>query len=157
MGMSGVKLRTIYAHVFPDKSVYIGQTSQENLNRRWNCGHGYRNQPRVHDAIMFYGWSNIEHEVLKRAEMTKEECNELECYITMQYVCAGYKVLNKYNAENPCRYRRKKYHYADEEGNTYKTMQEIADNFGVTKQAVSFAITNGRPVGGVYFTKIWED
>lgn len=142
------KIRTIYAHIFPDKSVYIGSTSQDKLYRRFHYGAGYANQPVVYDRIMFFGWQNTEHIILEQGMMTKDELLEKECNYTLKYAECGYEVLNKYNV-NPCRYRGgEEYEYVDEDGNVYRTVQEVALALGRTKQAVSAAIKrNGKCAG----------
>ena len=38
---------SVYLHITPSKKVYVGITSQTNLNRRWQNGEGYRTQLAV--------------------------------------------------------------------------------------------------------------
>ena len=146
------KLRTIYAHIFPDNSIYIGQTSTKNLNIRWGYnGGGYDNQETVRNAIAFWGWNMIEHKILEQSEMTKEECNKKECDFTLQFVRNGYKLLNKYNTENPCRYRVKykenTYRYIDiATGKEYKSLREVGKDLGVSHEAVRLSIKEDRPL-----------
>lgn len=151
--------RTIYAHMFPDKSVYVGSTSQEKLYKRWQYGVGYDKQPKVYEKICMYGWKNIEHIILECGNMSSEEVLKKECDYTMDYFNKGYEVLNKYNTENPCRYRGKeKYIYYTENGEEFETGTAMADYFGVTKQSVYISIKNGGRVKGVkVFKRIKED
>lgn len=152
--------RTIYAHIFPDRSIYIGQTSQEKLYRRFQYGNGYDKQEELYNRIMFWGWSNIQHTVLECGEMTKEECNRKECEYTLDYVNKGFNVLNKYNTENPCRYRTSKnisYIYYDEDGNEYNTLEEVAKALGRTKQAVSYAIQRNGKCAGKKITRVIKE
>lgn len=143
------KLRTIYAHVFPDNSMYIGQTSQVKLYKRWGYGSSYDYNPAMKQAIAFWGWCNVRHEILMQEEMTKEECNKKECDITMDYVSKGYKVLNKYNAANPCRYRTKEvtqeYKYIDvSTGKTYDSLRAAAADIGCSHELVRLSAKDGR-------------
>lgn len=50
-------------HICPNKKVYIGITSCKPT-RRWANGSGYPNNPYFTNAILKYGWDNIEHKIL---------------------------------------------------------------------------------------------
>ena len=50
-------------HICPNKKVYIGITSK-NVNTRWQNGKGYPNNPYFTNAILKYGWDNIQHIIL---------------------------------------------------------------------------------------------
>lgn len=54
----------VYRHTCPNGKVYIGITSQTDINRRWQNGYGYHNNVLFYRAIKKYGWENIRHEVL---------------------------------------------------------------------------------------------
>ena len=66
---------SVYLHITPSKKVYVGITSQANLNRRWQNGEGYRTQKRFYRAIQKYGWENIEHRIMFSG-LTKQEAEE---------------------------------------------------------------------------------
>lgn len=72
----------VYKHTFPNKKVYIGITSQSS-NRRWREGEGYKGQ-LVHNAIIKYGWDNINHEVLlsgiSESDAKKAEINFIKAH-----------------------------------------------------------------------------
>ena len=53
----------VYCHTFPNDKKYIGVTCQDP-NIRWGGGMGYKEQPFLFNAIVKYGWINIEHEIL---------------------------------------------------------------------------------------------
>lgn len=55
---------TIYKHIFPNGKVYIGMTQQE-LNKRWINGLGYRDNEAMFNDIVLYGWNNIGHEIIE--------------------------------------------------------------------------------------------
>lgn len=75
-------LFSVYKHTFPNGKVYIGITSQ-NVHRRWRDGSGYKGQ-FVYNAIVKYGWDNINHEVLlsglSQAEAEKAEIHFVEAF-----------------------------------------------------------------------------
>lgn len=66
----------VYMHRFPNGKVYIGITCQKP-EYRWGRGSRYSNQKRVFNAIMKYGWDNIEHLVLLSG-LRKEEAEAKE-------------------------------------------------------------------------------
>lgn len=154
--MEDLIVRKIYAHIFPDNSVYVGQTSQEKLYRRFNYGMGYDKQPEVFELIMHYGWYNIEHVILFEGPMTKEEANKLECDYTLDYFNRGFRVLNKYNVNNPCRYRKKDaYVYVDElTGKEYGSLREAAEDIGYSHERIRQSVKTGAVLrGGHKFIK----
>lgn len=57
--------------------MYIGQTCQQDLTRRWTAGHGYEGCPRFHAAIKKYGWDGFKHEIWKTG-LSKEEADAYE-------------------------------------------------------------------------------
>lgn len=86
----------IYKHTFPNNKVYIGITQQEP-EKRWKNGYGYKKNSKVFNAIMKYGWINVEHEILYD-NLTKEEAEELEREYIKLYKSTkkeyGYNVAN---------------------------------------------------------------
>lgn len=87
-----MKSWTVYEHISPSGKVYVGITCQ-NPKKRWKGGAGYvrtdNHQPLFANAILKYGWDNIEHKIVATG-LTKEEANELEKALITQY-----KVLKK--------------------------------------------------------------
>ena len=86
----------LYIHIFPNKKVYIGIT-QQTLKNRWKNGYGYKKNSRVYNAIMKYGWDNIEHKLMYD-DLTIEEAIELEIQYIMLYKSNnreyGYNIAN---------------------------------------------------------------
>lgn len=82
----------LYKHTFPNGKVYIGITSQ-SLADRFQNGHGYSQCPKMHNAILKYGWNNIEHELLLDG-LTKQEAEakEIETIALYDSVKNGYNV-----------------------------------------------------------------
>lgn len=55
----------VYAHVNKKNGkVYIGITSKEKPEHRWNSGRGYKENPHFYSAILKYGWENFSHLIL---------------------------------------------------------------------------------------------
>ena len=88
---------SVYIHVTPSNKVYVGITSQSNINRRWQNGEGYRTQPKFYRAIQKYGWNNIEHKILY-CGLTKAEAEEKEILLIAKYNSTNCK--HGYNCEN---------------------------------------------------------
>lgn len=53
----------VYRHTFQNGKVYIGITSQEPEDR-WAGGTGYKYNDEMYNAILYYGWRNVSHEIL---------------------------------------------------------------------------------------------
>lgn len=82
---------TIYLHRNKNNNkVYIGQTSQANLNDRWKNGKGYSSCYYFYKAIQKYGWETFEHIILEQGNWTQEEANQKEQYY-----------INLYQSTNP--------------------------------------------------------
>lgn len=75
----------VYRHVFPNKKCYIGITCRD-IKMRWGVsGAGYLSknlngtyhQPLMANAILKYGWDNVQHEILFE-DLSHERANRLE-------------------------------------------------------------------------------
>lgn len=84
----------VYKHTFPNGKVYIGITSQP-LEKRFENGRGYKKCPKIHNAILKYGWNNVEHELLYDG-LTKQEAESKEIELIAFYG----SVENGYNADH---------------------------------------------------------
>lgn len=65
----------VYVHTCPNGKKYVGCTTQENPEYRWNRGAGYKDQ-LFGRAIQKYGWDNITHEIIEiesEEEMYRKE------------------------------------------------------------------------------------
>ena len=86
----------VYKHTTPSGKVYIGITG-DSVENRWRNGKGYKNNFHFSNAIKYYGWENIKHEILFE-ELSKEEAEKKEIELISYY-----KSNNKkygYNIEN---------------------------------------------------------
>lgn len=77
----------VYEHISPNGKIYIGITCQKP-NRRWQAGHGYRQNTHFFSAIKKYGWNNFQH-IIVAENMTKDDACKLE-----QELIAKYKSSN---------------------------------------------------------------
>ena len=74
----------VYVHVCPNGKRYVGATTASKPERRWQKGRGYKHQ-LFEEAILKYGWDNIEHEVFEvdsREEMYRKEIELISFYHT---------------------------------------------------------------------------
>lgn len=70
----------IYKHTSPNGKIYIGTTKhQNNPNRRWSNGNGYKKNEYFWRAIQKYGWDNFTHEILEK-DLSYENSGEREKY-----------------------------------------------------------------------------
>lgn len=83
------KPHCVYMHKSPSGKIYIGQTCQRLLCRRFGCnGQRYINTPIFYKAIQKYGWENFEHHIIKDG-LTKDEANSLEIKLISEYKSKG--------------------------------------------------------------------
>ena len=73
----------VYIHVCPNGKRYVGATTRIKPKYRWGKnGEGYKGQP-FEEAILKYGWDNIEHEVFEvdsKEEMYRKEVELISFY-----------------------------------------------------------------------------
>lgn len=75
---------SVYMHTCPNGKRYIGMTKCQNMNDRWRYGHGYKHDTDFHNAILEYGWRNIQHTVID-SNLPKEDAEELERRLIAEY------------------------------------------------------------------------
>ena len=73
----------VHTNIFNNKK-YIGVTSKENPNHRWNSGRGYMENPHFYSAIEKYGWDCFSHEILFDG-LDETEAKEMEKYLIALY------------------------------------------------------------------------
>lgn len=91
----------VYMHTTPSNKRYVGITSNR-INRRWQNGFGYRNNPYFFNAILKYGWDNIRHEILYE-DLSKEDACQIEVELISKYKSndAKYGYNLSLGGENP--------------------------------------------------------
>ncbi len=82
-----MKSWTVYEHISPSGKVYVGITCQKPT-KRWKCGAGYvrtdGHQKKFANAILKYGWDNIEHKIVATG-LTKDEACVIEQTLISKY------------------------------------------------------------------------
>ena len=83
---------TVYEHVFPNGKRYIGITKQDP-ERRWAGGKGYKDCPKMQQAIAKYGWGSVLHNILYEG-LTKAEAEleEIRLIKELQTIDNGYNI-----------------------------------------------------------------
>ena len=79
---------SVYIHIFPNKKVYIGITTKQNMKERWRNGNGYSHNNLMMKAINKYGWENIEHKILY-TDLSEKEAKQKEIELIKQYNSAN--------------------------------------------------------------------
>ena len=74
---------TVYVHISPGGKRYYGST-QQDVDKRWKNGYGYKGNEEFWEDIMRYGWNNIEHIVVAKG-LTKDEAHWLEMILTLKW------------------------------------------------------------------------
>lgn len=89
------KLFCIYIHKSPSSKYYVGITSKNRVQDRWDNGNGYKNCPAFYNAILKYGWKNIEHYVVS-SKLSENKAKKLEIHLI-----SFFKACNRsYNITN---------------------------------------------------------
>lgn len=74
----------VYMHISPSNKRYIGITSMNDENIRWQNGNGYKRNKHFYRAIEKYGWDNFQHIIIAR-NLTKEEACWLEIELIREW------------------------------------------------------------------------
>ena len=93
--MDKEKVYTIYLLTSPSGKKYCGYTSQQNLVRRWNNGHGYKRCPAIWNAICKYGWLNFTKEIIFQTtdqQMAFDKEKEVISKLQLQDPKYGYNI-----------------------------------------------------------------
>lgn len=145
----------VYKHTCPNGKVYIGITSLEP-EKRWNKGRGYSNNYHFFNAIIKYGWDNIDHSILHR-DLPQSVAQSIEAQLIAQY-----------HSNNPqygynCTVggeisviKHKAVAQYDKDGNliaTYKSLKEACSHTGANNGSVSNVCTGKRKTANGF---IWK-
>ena len=99
----------IYRHyiIIDNKEIsYIGLTTQDDVNNRWQDGWGYIDNDRNRktkfaEAIVQYGWNNFNHEIVVEVScQTKEELDNLLDELEKKYIEIYDSFYNGFNSTN---------------------------------------------------------
>lgn len=79
-----IKTWKVYIHINKiNNKKYIGITSENNPNKRWKNGAGYKKQI-FYNAIQKYGWNNFQHKILYQ-NLTETEAKQKEIELIAFY------------------------------------------------------------------------
>ena len=78
------RIYSVYKHTAPSGKVYIGITSQNPPEKRWNNGRGYWRNEHFSNAIKKYGWDNFKHEILFE-NLNKKQAEQKEIELIAYY------------------------------------------------------------------------
>ena len=85
----------VYMHTSPSGKRYIGITSKNPPELRWENGYGYRRHEHFWNAIDLYGWKNFKHEILfNNLTLSEAQDKEVEliAYFKSDQRAFGYNV-----------------------------------------------------------------
>lgn len=96
-------------HTFPNGKVYIGITMRDPKDR-WLGGLGYKDNNRMFNDIVKYGWENVSHNIIQDG-LSELEARSLECELIAKYQSAkpefGYNISTGYTSYKRINHRRK--------------------------------------------------
>lgn len=131
----------VYKHTCPNGKNYIGMTGEEP-EYRWNGGYGYHRNKRFFKDILYFGWSNITHQILS-VHTTKEEALQEEAAQIVLHKSTlphfGYNVLAQNHAQcTPvAQYTKDGKHIA-----TYQSMRDAQLATGVNISTICLVCKN---------------
>lgn len=146
----------VYKHTVPNSKVYIGITSC-TPEVRWQGGYGYKENGRFFKDILYYGWSNIKHEILAEG-LSKEQALDME---SAQIILHN-STLPQYGYNLSCTvmsaHNRAVYQFSTE-GTlicTHNSVKEAADSVNTSPGTITKACYNNRVSRG-YLWKFVDD
>lgn len=143
------RVYTIYKHTLPDGSAYIGMTSEEKLNRRFQGGSDNVYNQEFHKAVYELGWKQVKTERLAEIYGTWYEAHKVEVKEIQRAIAAGIVLYNKEHSKPPKEY---KYNVAGvtliDINRYFPTLRAAAEYIGVTSQAIGLALKENRPCKG---------
>ena len=151
----------IYKHTTPDGKVYIGCTGNK-LHKRWQNGSLYHNNRDFTNAISFFGWKNITHDVLAK-ELPASLAEKLEDFYIEKYNSRnpefGYNrhhgggIINEEQRKKTCGTSRKPIAVrCVETGKEYPAMQIAARELRISQANITRSLKKGYRAGGCH----WE-
>lgn len=141
----------VYKHTLPDGRAYIGFTGCDNPNDRWRSGWGYARNKPFFEAIMDYGWRNMDHEILEDGIATQAEARHREAHYILKY--ETYEKDKGFNVHGKNFNKTLTMYVCRETGDVFPSMAAAGRFCNRTRSAVSVAIKEGRAVAGYHFDK----
>lgn len=143
----------IYKHTSKTTSLsYIGQTCQDNVNRRWQNGKGYEGSPKFWPAIEVLGWDDFTHEIIESNITSQSLANEREQYWISFY--NSYE--NGYNATVGGTFEEREV-ICIETGEIFFSLSLCARYYGIKTQNLSQnACKNHRTCKNLHFAYLSE-
>lgn len=138
----------VYAHINKiNNKIYIGQTSQKNLNNRFGIdGNQYRKCPVFWNAITKYGFENFQH-ILLFDNLSKDMADIIEKELIKKYNTIdrrfGYNLNN--GGQNDFTYRRYPVYQYNKSGMLIKkwdSMEDVRDELGYKVSSISRCCRN---------------
>lgn len=150
----------IYVHICPDGKSYVGKTT--NIKTRFGKnGCGYRKCSKFYDAILKFGWDNIEHIVLHETEddcmarkLEKEEIYKRNSIIdgyNSNSKIDGWK--NPYNKKEKIEIGVKQYSMSGELIREYNSIKEASKETGIFFDGIRKCCNGKRKSAGNF---IWK-
>lgn len=137
---------------------YVGITKQDPI-QRWEYGHGYKNCPKMWNAIKKYGWSGFTHEVvinnLTRGEAIAAEISLIKTHDTVNN---GYNVSE--GGDIPPVHNARPVQQIDYKSGKvlaeYDSVCEAARTLGINHDKI-YAVLYGKQVRACGFTWCYSD
>lgn len=142
---------TVYKHIAPNGKVYIGITSMIPC-KRWQNGNGYRQNIYFTNAILKYGWENIQHIILYE-NLTKAEAEQKEIELIKLHNSTdrryGYNIENGGNATGKCTLESRKKMSISHKGVPLSEAHKAGLRIGRKKRKI-------QPNTGKHLTEEWK-
>lgn len=134
----------VYRHITPDGLIYVGATSFKKPEKRWGNGRCYQANKRFTDAVNFFGWDNIKHEILAKG-LPKEEAHAMERELIREWDTTnpeeGYNILDGDLSTKI---------YCVELDRTFPSLHEAARETHIKRDSLKSACTGQTATAGGY-------
>ena len=141
----------VYKHTLPDGRAYIGFTGCDNPNSRWRSGWGYSENKPFFEAIIEYGWKNIDHEILEDGIVSIADARIREAHYILKY--ETYLKEKGFNIHGKNFSKVITVYVCRETGEVFPSMAAAGRFCDRTRSAVALAVKEGRAVAGYHFDK----
>lgn len=138
----------VYVHTnLTNGKCYVGITSQYPVEKRWQLGWGYHEQPKFFKAIEEFGWNGFEHKILETG-LTEQEAKQKE----VKYIELFDSYRNGYNSTFGGNNQRiGKPVMIVETGTIYQDARQAAEVYMIPKERIYGAIKQGTATAGYHW------